>query len=579
MKNDFFDFNNPQVANLPARLRQFVVPQNYSKYTSIDHAVWRYVMRKNVAYLSTVADSSYINGLKKTGITIDRIPDIQEMNDILAKIGWGCVCVDGFLPPSAFMEFQAFKVLVIAADIRQLEHIEYTPAPDILHEAAGHAPIIADSTYAEYLRLFGEIGSKAISSAKDFELFEAIRHLSIIKEDPSTSSAEIFESEKLIEEIQANMGEPSEMAEIRNLHWWTVEYGLIGSLQNPKIYGAGLLSSIGESKSCLKDEVEKIPYSIEAINKSFDITEPQPQLYVAPNYRHLTQVLEQYAYTMSLRIGGMHGINKAILSNNTCTAEYSSGIQVSGTFSKVIEVDDQPIYLSTASPTALAWNDKQLVGHGKDYHKDGFSSPVGMLKKSSCPIENMTMDQLKELGIISGKLVQLEFESGVLVNGFLNNIWKNRKGINMLMSFSDCTVSYKDQILFQPEWGIYDMAIGQSVVSVYSGAADIDVFEKDNVFEFKETTHKINYSKSRIELHKIYAEVQQIRNGCENQRSLTEIFEDIKANHSKDWLCALDILEITSDNDLQKMVSNYLMDLSNSSEYSSLITDGINLLK
>jgi phenylalanine-4-hydroxylase len=105
------------------------------------------------------------------------------------------------------------------------------------------------------------------------------------------------------------------------------------------------------------------------------------------------------------------------------------------------------------------------------------------------------------------------------------------------------------------------------------------VFEKDNVFEFKETTHKINYSKSRIELHKIYAEVQQIRNGCENQRSLTEIFEDIKANHSKDWLCALDILEITSDNDLQKMVSNYLMDLSNSSEYSSLITDGINLLK
>ena len=64
------------------------------------------------------------------------------------------------------MEFQAYKVLVIAADIRQIEHIEYTPAPDILHEAAGHAPIIADPMYAEYLRLFGEIGSKAISSAR-----------------------------------------------------------------------------------------------------------------------------------------------------------------------------------------------------------------------------------------------------------------------------------------------------------------------------------------------------------------------------------------------------------------------------
>ena len=64
------------------------------------------------------------------------------------------------------MEFQAYKVLVIAADIRQIEHIEYTPARDILHEATGHAPIIADPTYAEYLRLLVKLG-KAISSAKD----------------------------------------------------------------------------------------------------------------------------------------------------------------------------------------------------------------------------------------------------------------------------------------------------------------------------------------------------------------------------------------------------------------------------
>jgi phenylalanine-4-hydroxylase len=48
--------------------------------------------------------------------------------------------VDGFIPPNAFMEFQAYNVLVIASDIRQLEHIEYTPAPDIIHEGAGHAP-------------------------------------------------------------------------------------------------------------------------------------------------------------------------------------------------------------------------------------------------------------------------------------------------------------------------------------------------------------------------------------------------------------------------------------------------------
>jgi phenylalanine-4-hydroxylase len=222
MKTLFNDFNNPQVAKLPDHLRQFVVDQDYSNYTALDHALWRYVMRKNISYLKNVADVSYLDGLEKTGITIDAIPNIKDMNDILGEIGWGCVCVDGFLPPSSFMEFQAYKVLVIAADIRQIEHIEYTPAPDIIHEAAGHAPIIADPMYAEYLRLFGEIGSKAISSSKDFELYEAIRHLSIVKEDPNTEANEIKEAELEISRIQQNMGEPSEMAKIRNLHWWTV---------------------------------------------------------------------------------------------------------------------------------------------------------------------------------------------------------------------------------------------------------------------------------------------------------------------------------------------------------------------
>ena len=576
--NDFFDFNNQQVANLPARLRQFVVSQNYSKYTPIDHAVWRYVMRKNIAYLSKVADSSYLKGLEKTGITINRIPNIQEMNDMLSEIGWGCVCVDGFLPPSAFMEFQAFKVLVIAADIRQLEHIEYTPAPDILHEAAGHAPIIADPTYAEYLRLFGEIGSKAISSAKDFELFEAIRHLSIIKEDPTTKESEIIEVEQKIDTIQANMGEPSEMAKIRNLHWWTVEYGLIGSIDNPKIYGAGLLSSIGESESCMKDSVQKVPYSIDAIHKSFDITEPQPQLFVTPSYRFLTQVLEEYAYSMSLRVGGLLGLERAIDSKNTCTAEYSSGLQVSGTFSKVIQKNEQPIYLSTNSATALAWQDKELVGHGKSYHKDGFGSPIGLLKNSDIPIEEMSMDMLKENNIISGNSVVLEFESGVIVKGFLNNIWKNRKGINMLMSFSDCEVTYKNEYLFKPEWGLYDMAIGHSIVSVYAGAADIDVFDKDKVFEFKETTHKITLSESRKNLNNLYSCVQKIRDGEKSSLSLQQIFDELKISHPQDWLCALDILEIAEKEELKKELKTYLLELSKVSEFSTLIVDGINLL-
>jgi phenylalanine-4-hydroxylase len=153
--------SNAIIDNLPSHLKKYIVDQHYDHYTPVDHAIWRYVMRQNYNYLSKNAHPAYMDGLKKTGIAIDQIPDVNEANKILGKIGWAEVTVDGFIPPSAFMEFQAWHILVIAADIRQLGHIEYTPAPDIIHEAAGHAPFIAVPEYAEFLVEFGKIGSRA----------------------------------------------------------------------------------------------------------------------------------------------------------------------------------------------------------------------------------------------------------------------------------------------------------------------------------------------------------------------------------------------------------------------------------
>ena len=176
-------------------------------------------MRQAVNILRENAHRVYFKGLLDTGINLDRIPRIDEMNDILGRIGWGAVAVNGFIPPAAFMEYQAYKVLVIACDMRQINHIEYTPAPDIVHEAAGHAPIIVDLEYAGYLQRFGEVGAKALSSRKDFELYQAIRHLSILKEAPITDPQEIKRAEQDVLLKQANLGEPSEMALLSRLHW------------------------------------------------------------------------------------------------------------------------------------------------------------------------------------------------------------------------------------------------------------------------------------------------------------------------------------------------------------------------
>ena len=318
--------NNKAVAALPKHLLQFAVDQRYDEYTSVDHAVWRFIMRQNMFFLREYAHKLYFQGLLDTGISFDRIPRIEEMNEILGKIGWGGVAVDGFIPPAAFMEFQAYRVLVIACDMRQINHIEYTPAPDIVHEAAGHAPIIVDQEYANYLQRFGEVGAKAMSSKKDFEVYEAIRHLSILKEQPNPDAEALEKATKLVEERQKNLGDPSEMALLSRLHWWTVEYGLIGPLDKPKIYGAGLLSSIGESVSCLEPNVNKIPYSIDAQNVPFDITTKQPQLFVTRDFQQLGEVLEEFASKMAFRVGGLEGITKAIECKNTATCEYSSAV-------------------------------------------------------------------------------------------------------------------------------------------------------------------------------------------------------------------------------------------------------------
>lgn len=541
------DYMNERLESLPPHLKKFMVPQHYESYTPINHAVWRYVMRQNLSYLSKVAHSSYMEGLAKTGITLDRIPSVKEMNAILGKIGWAACTVDGFIHPQAFMEFQEHKVLVIAADIRQIDHIEYTPAPDIIHEAAGHAPIIADEHYAEYLRLFGEIGRKAFSTAKDYALFEAIRHLSIIKEDPYTPAEAIQAGEQKIEQLISELGEPSEMSLIRRLHWWTVEYGLIGNMENPKIYGAGLLSSIGESVSCMKPEVKKIPYSLEAMHVDFDITKPQPQLFVTPDFKFLSVVLEQFADTMALRRGGSYGLKLAKESTSQATVVYSSGLAASGILNEYI-LDDlgKPAYVSFAGPVSLSDNQTQLPGHGTGYHKEGFGSPCGNWKKTAKSPELLTEQELQDLDVKVGRKAVIEFNSGVTVSGILTGETRHLDGRLMLLSFSDCTVSLVDRVLFRPEWGIYDMAVGAQIISVYSGVAD----PYNHVMEFKvsaETTHKIEYDSQTGKLFGLYEQVRRIRDTRSGYEQLSETADMVAAEFPQDWLCTMEILEILTD--------------------------------
>lgn len=574
-------YGNPVLERLPLHLRQYLVEQHYERYTPIDQAVWRYVMRQNHACLKDLAYYPYIPGLRKAGLSIERIPDLQRMNDALGRIGWGAATVNGFIPPSAFMEFQAHRVLVIAADIRQIGHIAYTPAPDIIHESSGHAPIIGEPEYAEYLRYFGEIGAKAIFSHHDFRQYEAIRHLSILKERHDVTAVEIAAAEQHLADIQADKSEPSEMALLSRLHWWTVEYGLIGTLDDPKIYGAGLLSSIGESAACMRAEVPKLPYTTEAVNYPYDITRPQPQLFVTPDFRRLVEVLESFADTMAFRLGGVVGLARAAASRSVCTAMFSSGLQVSGVFDAPEEAGVS--YIRTSGPTALAFAGKQLPGHGRDRHPDGFGSPVGRLAGADKPLDAYSDTELERTGIRRGKSVRLEFGSGICVKGQVSSFMRCN-GKVVLISFADCRVTdlRTGKVLFTPEWGSYDMAVGEQIISVWCGAADKDAYEQIALVAGEQFPPPA-YHPRQVRLHELYAAIRRAReDGCGREPDLEGIQAELATEHPGDWLASLELLELARHRSYGGLASGseaYLLGLSHRDrELEKLIADGMRLI-
>ena len=581
--NTFFDYQNTQVANLPLHLRKYIVPQDYEKYTPVDHAVWRYVMRQNYSYLKNVAYYPYIPGLKKAGLTIEKIPSLQEINDALTAIGWGAVTVDGFIPPAAFMEFQAYRVLVIAADIRQLEHIEYTSAPDIIHESAGHAPIISDTKYNQYLSYLGKIGTKALFSSKDYELYESIRALSIIKEMPNVDKEDLAKAEALVSYNQQNLGTPSEMALLSRLQWWSVEYGLIGDINNPKIYGAGLLSSIGESASCMQPEVKKITYTIDALKVGYDITKEQPQLFVTPTFQNLIDVLEQFESTMAYRVGGLESVTKAIECKNICTAVFSSGLQLSGVFSKVYADTNHAIkYINTQGPSSLAFKDQLLVGHDVNYHAHGFGSPVGKLKDANKPLEDYSTADLLSAGIIVDHAIALAFNNGILVEGKLvGQTYMEDKLV--LLSFADCKVTdMEGNVFFEPAWGMFDMAIGHAIVSVFNGSADKNILE-DQLYVSEQPTHQQNYTAKDLQYQSLFNQIRTYREEAKSDDTLHQIWQAIQNDFETDWLGTMELLELADTMPSEQTLAKELRTFLNAQSftypaYTKLIKDGLKII-
>lgn len=588
--------NDNTLQSLPVYLRKYIVPQDQSKYTPLDQAVWRYILRQLRSYLGIHAHETYLWGLEQSGISTEEIPHISEISQHLSRFGWKALPVSGFIPPSAFMELQSLGVLPIASDMRTLEHLLYTPAPDIVHEAAGHAPLLTNLEYSNYLRQYAQVAKKALISKEDLNVYQAIRELSDIKENPSSTPTEIQDAEKKLEAANQAVTHTSEAALLSRMNWWTAEYGLIGDLKSPKIIGAGLLSSVGESELCLSPQVKKIPLSLDCIQYSYDITEPQPQLFVANSFSHLKEVLNQMSRTMAYQIGGTQGVAKAIEAETVNTVELDTGIQIGGVCkSQVVNGQGEIVYLNFEGPCQLAFQNQELTEQGTAQHAHGFGTPVGAphgLEHDDLSFENFSKLQ-------KGNQFHLQYPSGLEVTGdYKSHVEQN--GSLILLSLENAKATLNGSVLFDPSWGTYDMAIGTRVVSVYAGAPDHIAYGETDDFHAKVIPQK-SLSPAEIKRGAHYLQLRQTRHQLEMMRensTLTQhqqissvlqnldlVCQQHQAEFSQDWLWFLELYEICfsltktvsseTATTMTQQLSQILQNLSGDPKTKKLIQDGL----
>ena len=309
----------------------------------------------------------------------------------------------------------------------------------------------------------------------------------------------------------------------------------------------------------------------------------QPQLFVTQDFKTLTEILENYVDTMALRTGGLAGVQKAINSGDTACIVYSSGLQLSGTFATVSSSNGDIEYIQTAGPTSLSYKDTELADHGKNNHKNGFGSPVGKIKNISKYFHLLSDDELVHSGFNLDELCEFEFESGVKVKGVLKNIIRKDAKI-ILMSFTDCVVTHDNHILFFPEWGEYDMAIGEEITSVFNGPADHESY--GHTFEApSEKTHKIEHTYEARNLHNMYQKIRDYRIDGSQSKELIEYWEVIKKDFSNEWLLILEIFELAEQNkrifqNISTETEQYLLHISKkNNDLKMLISDGLEIIK
>jgi phenylalanine-4-hydroxylase len=527
-------------ARVPHDLRRYVVEQDYAQYSEIDQAVWRFVLLQTYQRLAQTAHPAYASGLAKAGISVERIPRITEMSACLERFGWSAVCVDGFIPPRAFQEFQAASILPIAADMRTKDHLVYTPAPDIIHEAAGHAPILPDARYAAYLRAIGEVGKKAFSSAEDARVYAAIFELSEVKETPGAGPAAVAQAEARLTRALAQVSYTSEASRLSRLYWWTAEYGLVGTPRDYKLYGAGLLSSLWESHSCHDPAVHKLPLTAACVEQAYDITRTQPQLFVARDFEQLFSVLHEVEASLAHRQCGDQALSAALRSEELATLVFQDERFAIGRLSAVSGHARSGL-LTLHGRVGLGASGQ--LGASFAAPDAGYRLPIGPLADGAL-LASLGPEAIRARYRV-GARTRLRFASGVELEGELVATAQDSHGGLATLQLEDYVLRSEQASGFREVGRSYLLCPVSEVITAHAGAIDPAFFPESEASDVRVPKPRAQGERERALLALYERAIAAFRGqlGSSAVSAFTTIHGQLAGDFADEWLLRWNLLE------------------------------------
>lgn len=221
--------------------------QNYEAYTEEDFKVWGLLYNRQMKQLPDMASNEYLEAILQVGFTPDRIPNFQELNKILkAATGWEVEVVKGLIPNREFYGLLKDQKFPASTWFRRLDQLDYLQEPDMFHDVFGHTPLLVNQFFCDFLAEFSKMGLRYLENDMALEM-------------------------------------------LARIYWYTVEFGLFkNDTEGLKIYGAGILSSSGESEYSMSDIPEHAPYDpYEIVKTPYIIDRYQAKYFLIESYEQL----------------------------------------------------------------------------------------------------------------------------------------------------------------------------------------------------------------------------------------------------------------------------------------------------